>query len=183
MGNLYGFAECVIAGFGMDKYDGIYLTDDIALIEIKNDHILLTTLYNKTEPIIRYRIDDCVKIKDDKKKILPFTLVDNIVGRGESIIWLENENGKMDFIHPLVFADFYVNGLDKLQIAVKNKKSFEFRAVIKSDDKETVKKKIAEKLDEMLIRKKFTDVTYNIKECKDLTADPKTGKFNLIVKI
>ena len=129
MSNLYGFAEAVVVGAGKKEDEGIYLMDDISLIEIKEDHLLLTNLYNKTEPIIRYRIDDYVKLKDNPNKKIPFTLVDNIVGRDEFVIWFENNNGKKDFIHPLVFTDFYVKGLDKLQIVIKDKKSFEFLAV------------------------------------------------------
>jgi phenylacetate-CoA ligase len=181
MSNLYGFAECVVAGFGRNEYDGIYLMDDICLIEIKKDYLLLTNLFNKTEPIIRYRIDDFLKLKDDKKKLLPFTLVDDIIGRVECIIWFENDHGKMDFIHPLIFTDFYVKDLDKLQIVIKSKNSFIFRAVINSNDKERVVKDIKNKLDIILTKKNFTNVKYNIELVNDLKSDEKTGKFRLIV--
>ena len=63
--------------------------------------------------------------------------------------------GKMDFIHPLVIADFFVKGLDKLQIVVKDKKSFDFLAVIPDKDKERVVKKIKEELDRILLEKNF----------------------------
>jgi len=182
MSNLYGFAECVVCGFGKDEYGGIYLMDDISLIEVKEDHILLTNLFNKTEPIIRYRIDDYVKVKKDEKKMLPFTLVENVVGRTEFVIWFENNEGEMDFIHPLIFTDFYVKGLDKIQIAIKSKASFEFRAVISSKNKEKVKKNIAKKLDKLLSEKKFTNVKYEIKIVDNLSMDKKTGKFKLVVK-
>lgn len=182
MSNLYGFAECVVCGFGKDEYGGIYFMDDISLIEVKENHILLTNLFNKTEPIIRYRIDDYVKIKNDEKKILPFTLVEDIIGRVEFVIWFENNEGEMDFIHPLVFTDFYVKGLDKLQIAIKSKTSFEFRAVITSNNTEEIKKNIANKLDILLSEKKFTNVKYEIKIIDDLPIDKKTGKFRLIVQ-
>jgi len=182
MSNLYGFAECVVCGFGKDEYGGIYFMDDISLIEVKENHILLTNLFNKTEPIIRYRIDDYVKIKNDEKKILPFTLVEDIIGRVEFVIWFENNEGEMDFIHPLVFTDFYVKGLDKLQIAIKSKTSFEFRAVITSNNTEEIKKNIAKKLDTLLSEKKFTNVKYEIKIVDNLSVDKKTGKFKLIVQ-
>lgn len=182
MSNLYGFAECVVAGFGNNEYDGIYLMDDICLIEIKEDHILLTNLFNETEPIIRYRIDDYVRLKEDKKKLLPFTLVDDIVGRAEFVIWFENNEGKMDFIHPLIFTDFYVQGLDKLQLFIKDKKSFDFRAVISGEDKNCVIKDIKYKLDKILAGKNFTNVSYSIKVVDDLPLDKKTGKFKLIMR-
>ncbi len=181
MSNLYSFAECYVLGFGKDEYDGIYLRDDICRVEIKKDHILITNLVNKVEPIIRYRIDDYIKPKKDKQNKLPFTLIDNVVGRAEFVIWFENENGKMDFIHPLIFTDFYVKGLDKLQIAIKSKTSFEFRAVIQSEDKKRVIQEIRIKLDKILKEKKFSNVDYTIKEHDQLVPNKKTGKFNLIV--
>ena len=33
----------------------------------------------------------------------------------------------MDFIHPIVIAEFFVKGLDKYQIVVHDKQFFEFR--------------------------------------------------------
>lgn len=181
MRNLYGLAECPVMGVGKKEYDGIYMMDDLVYLEIKKDHVLFTNLFNKTQPLIRYRIDDFFEIKSDENKLLPFTLVDNVVGRSESMLWLENNDGKMDFIHPIVIAEFYVKGLDKLQIAVKNKKSFEFRAVINSKDKKKVKESIAKKLDEILLTKNFKNVKYEIKEFDNIDIDEKTGKYKLIV--
>jgi phenylacetate-CoA ligase len=182
MSNLYGFAEAVVVGAGKKEDDGIYLMDDISLIEIKEDHLLLTNFYNKTEPIIRYRIDDYVKLKENLNKKIPFTLIDNIVGRVEFVIWFENNKGEMDFIHPLVFTDFYVNGLDKLQLIINDKKSFDFLAVITPKNKEEVVKNIKIKLDKLLAEKNFTNIRYEIKVVDDLKIDKKTGKFKLILK-
>lgn len=181
LSNLYSFAECISLGFGRDEYDGIYLFDDLAKIEFKKDHIVVTNLFNKTEPIIRYRIDDYISPKKDKKKIYPFTLVDEIIGRSEFIIWLKNEKGEMDFIHPLIFTDFYVNGLDKHQIVLTSDSSFIFKAAIKSDNKEKVLKKIDEKLEKILSEKNFSNVKYKIKEVEDIPVNPKTGKFKLVI--
>jgi len=179
--NLYGLAECAVMGVGKNVYDGIYLMDDLALVEIKKDHALLTNLFNKTQPLIRYKINDFFEAKPDTCRKLPFTLVGNIVGRSETMLWLENNEGKMDFIHPIVIAEFYVKGLDKLQLVLKDKKSFDFLAVIPDKDKERVVKKIKEELDRILLEKNFTDVQYQVKVVDNLSVDPKTGKFKLIV--
>ncbi len=182
MANLYGVAECVIMGIGRKEYDGIYLFDDLVYVEVFDDHILLTNLFNRTQPLIRYRINDYLKVKEDKGKLLPYTFVDSVIGRDEMVIWLENSKGKLDFIHPIVVAEFYVKGLDKLQIIVKDKKSFEFLAVIdKQEKQDEVVRKIKERLDELLKAKDFTNVTYSVKVVKELTVDKKTGKFKLII--
>jgi len=151
------------------------------LVEIRKDHALITNFYNKTQPLIRYKINDFFEEKIDACVKMPFTLVDNIVGRSEAMLWLENNEGKMDFIHPIVIVEFYVNGLEKFQIVVKDKKSFEFLAVITDADKEQVVNKIRETLDKILLEKNFTNVRYHVKFVDDLSVDPKTGKFKLIV--
>jgi phenylacetate-CoA ligase len=179
--NNYGLAECPVLGAGKNDYDGIYMMDDLCYLEIKKDHALITNLFNKTQPLIRYKIHDVFTIKEDETKRLPFTLVNDIVGRTEAMIWFENKDGTMDFIHPIVIAEFYVKGLEKLQFVIKDKKSFEFLAVISESNKEEVITKIKQELDTILADKNFTNVTYEIKVVDDLTVDKKTGKFQLIV--
>ncbi len=181
MTNLYGLAECAVMGVGKNRYDGIYLMDDLAFVEIRKDHVLLTNLYNKTQPLIRYKINDFFTEKSDICRKLPFTLVDDIVGRSEAMLWLENDSGEMDFIHPLVIVEFFVKGLEKLQIVVKDKKSFDFLAVIPEKNKGIIIEKIKKEIDKILLEKNFTNIHYHIKVVENLDTDPKTGKFRLIV--
>jgi phenylacetate-CoA ligase len=178
--NLYGLAECVVLGAGTDKYGGIYLMDDLGIIEIQDDCILLTNLFNKTQPLIRYRIPDILLLKQDNHKLLPFTLVDSIVGRKESLLWLQNDKGEMDFIHPIVISEIYTKGLDKLQIVVHNESYFEFLAVIRDEPEEIVVTKLKEIINKILSEKKFTSVQYLIKVVDSLEIDKETGKFQLI---
>jgi phenylacetate-CoA ligase len=180
--NIYGFAECPAVGAGKNEYGGIYIWDDLAYIEIKKDHLLLTNLFNYTQPLIRYKIGDILKVKEDKKQILPFTLIDNIIGREEFVPWFRNKDGRLDFIHPFIFVEFFIKGLDKLQIVVKDEESFDFLAVISDKNKEKVVKNIKRKLDGILRKKNFMNVKYSVKVVNDLKIDKKTGKFKLIVK-
>lgn len=180
--NIYGCVECSLIGIGKNEYDGVYIMDDLVYIEFKDDHILLTNLFNKTMPIIRYRIEDYIKVKEDKNKIMPFTLVDEIMGRKEFDIWLRNDYGKLDFISPLIIMDFYVKGLDKLQFVIQNEDYFIFRVVIKDKDKEKVKKEIKKRLNEILALKDFTKVKYDIEVVEDIPVDKKTGKFKFVAK-
>ena len=182
LSNLYGLAECVTLGAGKNEYNGIYINEDLCILEIKEDHALLTNLFNKTQPIIRYKINDLIVKKQDTKHLLPFTLVDNIVGRNESMLRLRNDNGEMDFIHPIVIAEIYVKGLDKLQIVVKDDTSFDFLAVIKNEDEQEVIHKIKQQVDKILHGKHFSNIHYTIKPVKNLEIDKKTGKFKLILE-
>jgi phenylacetate-CoA ligase len=179
--NLYGTAECCFLGIGKKEFGGIALFEDFALIEIKKDYILLTNFFNKTQPIIRYKIDDYLKINKNVDNKLPFTVVEEIIGRDELVIWFKNNKGKMDFIHPIVFVEFYVKDLEKFQIIIKDEKSFDFLAVIKEKNKTEVVKKIREKIDNILLLKNFSNVKYSIQQVDNILIDD-SGKFKLIIK-
>lgn len=181
LNNLYGFAECFISGVGRSNDPGIYLFDDKVLIEIKDDHILATNLFNKTQPIIRYRVNDFLKVNKNPPGNYPFTLIDSVIGRVESLIWFENRYGKMDSLHPFLFVVFYVKGLDKYQVVVKDETSFEFLAVIKKENREEIIKNIKKELDKILMLKNFDNVTYKIKIVDDIPFDKKSGKYKLVV--
>jgi phenylacetate-CoA ligase len=88
----------------------------------------------------------------------------------------------MDFIHPLVMTDFYVKGLDKLQIILNDKNSFDLRIVIKGRDEKIVLQEVKEKMDGLLAEKNFTSIHYEIQVVKNITIDEKTGKFKLVIK-
>lgn len=181
LNNLYGFAECLIAGIGRSDYDGIYLMDDLALIELKKDHILLTNLFNKTQPIIRYRINDILTLKENKNNKTPFTVVENIIGRNENVIWFRNKKGKLDSIHPFLLVGLYIEGLIKFQVVLKNEEFFNFLAVIDEKNKERIIEDIKNKIDGILNLKNFSNVKYKILIVNDITLDKKTGKYNFII--
>jgi len=180
--DLYGASECCCLGIGKEEYGGIYLMDDFNYIEIKEDHILVTNLFNYTQPVIRYRIDDVLTLKPDIKKLLPFRLIDRIVGRDEMLIWFRNEKGVLDYIHPIVFTSLCIKGIDKFQIILSSGNSFEFLAVpAGSPGESAVIGEVRSRLDEILKRKGMTNVTYKIRMADHPLIDKKTRKFKIIV--
>lgn len=183
LNNLYGFAECLITGIGRNEYDGIHLMDDLALIEIKKDHILLTNLFNKTLPIIRYRINDILTLNKNKFENTPYTVIENIIGRTEDLIWFRNENGKLDSLHPFLFVGLYIEGLIKFQVVLKNEESFSFLAVIDEENNDRIIRDIKNKIDGILSLKKFTNIKYKIELVKDIPIDKKTGKYKFIIGV
>lgn len=56
--NYYAASESLILGVERTDLKGFYLFDDVNYIEFGDDHILLTNLYNYTQPLIRYRMND-----------------------------------------------------------------------------------------------------------------------------
>jgi len=178
--NYYAASESLIMGVERMDLEGFYLFDDVNYIEFRDDHILLTNLYNYTQPLIRYRMND-VLVPEGEGGIWPFTRIKHVIGRQEELLWFVNQNGKFDFIHPIVIVEFYVRGLEKYQVIKKGNTSFTFKAVISQQfDKDQVVKKIDKRLREILQKKKMLNVDYRVEVVSDIPRDMKTGKYNLI---
>ncbi len=179
--NFYAASESLILGVERTDLRGFYLFDDVNYIEFGEDHILLTNLYNYTQPLIRYRMND-VLIPQKEGGMWPFTKIKHVIGRQEELLWFINQKGDFDFIHPIVIVEFHVKGLNKHQVIKTGNTSFIFKAVISQQfRKDQVINKINERLGEILKKKEMLNLSYHIKMVNDIKNDPKTGKFNLIL--
>ncbi|MFW5944628.1 MAG: hypothetical protein ACOCTU_05155 [Bacteroidota bacterium] len=180
--NYYASSESLIMGVERADLKGFYLFDDVNYIEFRDDHILLTNLYNYTQPLIRYRMDD-VLVPQGEGDIWPFTRIKHVIGRREELLWFINQQGEYDFIHPIVIVEFYVRGLEKYQVLKTGNTSFTFKTVISNQfNEEQVIRKIDEAWREILKKKEMLNLDYRIEAISDIPIDPKSGKFKLIMK-
>ncbi|MFP4621696.1 MAG: AMP-binding protein [Bacteroidales bacterium] len=180
--NYYASSESLIMGVERADLKGFYLFDDVNYIEFRDDHILLTNLYNYTQPLIRYRMDD-VLVPQGEGDIWPFTRIKHVIGRREELLWFINQRGEYDFIHPIVIVEFYVRGLEKYQVLKTGNTSFTFKTVISNQfNEEQVIRKIDEAWREILKKKEMLNLDYRIEAISDIPIDPKSGKFKLIMK-
>jgi len=178
--NFYGTSESLLMGIGCGQ-KGMYLFDDLNIIEIKEDHILLTNLYNYTEPLIRYKIDDLTVKIDKENKKWPFTYVQPVSGREEDLLWLRNKNGETDFIHPIVFVELHIKGLKQFQVIRTDDKNIRFKAVKKENIEDSILKvRIEKRIDELLNKKKMSNVDLMVDMVKEINMDSNSSKFKLI---
>lgn len=112
----YGMTEVMTLASDCKFHKGLHIFEDIAIVEIvdnnnnpvplgtKGSKMLLTNLYNYTQPIIRYEIDDVVTLVD-KSCICGnnFSMIKSIEGRQDDILFFTNRNGKQVSFHPLNF--------------------------------------------------------------------------------
>lgn len=180
--NYYGTSESILMGLGIGSQE-MYIFDDLIVLEVVDDGILLTNLYNYTEPIIRYKIDDLVVKSDQKKKEWPFSVIKSVSGREEDLLWLKNKGGELDFIHPIVFVEFHVKGLKKFQIIKKDEDNIELKAVkTKGTESRNLKDRTIKKLSSLLKKKNMGNVNFRIKFVSEIKNDPQSGKFKLIIR-
>jgi phenylacetate-CoA ligase len=179
--NMYAAAECYYLGIGREEYGGIYLMDDFNYVEVLDDHILVTNLFNYTQPLIRYRIDDQVRLKQDDRKLLPFRLADSVVGKVEEPLWFTNERRARDYLHASVFH-LAIPGLAKYQVVKTGEERFEFRVI---DQREAapdgVKRAVEDAVREVLRRKGMTNLQFSVVSSPLVLVDPRTRKFRLMM--
>ena len=128
--NVYSCTEHLIMGLGKAEYGGIYLFEDDLIFEIEPDHTLITNLFNYTQPLIRYRMDDVLEKMEDPEPLFPFTKVQEISGRSEQIPFFTNRHGEEDFISPHIINEFIVKNVRRFQFQVVDKTSCVFRVCL-----------------------------------------------------
>ena len=95
----------------------MYLFEDLTIVEVVDEHnrpvapgelgnkLLVTTLFSRTQPLIRYQLNDSVRLTGRPKTHgLPFADIDAIQGRMEDMFYVPGIGGKGEvMIHPLTF--------------------------------------------------------------------------------
>jgi phenylacetate-coenzyme A ligase PaaK-like adenylate-forming protein len=115
--NHYGLSEEPHVGFECAEHRGIHLLEDHCIVEVVDDDnrpvapgvlgrkYLLTNLYNRVQPLIRYEVSDMLA----KSPVpcpcgRPFPLVTQIGGRSEDILRLKDAAGREVAVPPMALT-------------------------------------------------------------------------------
>jgi phenylacetate-CoA ligase len=191
--NFYAASESVCLAAECDTHRGFHLFDDWHCFEIVDENfrqvspgepgkVILTNLYNYTQPLIRYEMADEIILDDESCPCgCPFPVIKNIAGRQEEFLWFEKPDGTKEYIHPIMMVEFFVPGLEKLQIIQSQKNRFLMKVVIHGN-KEAVLPAIRHRMAEILAGKRLEDVvSFEVEVVNEIAHDPKTGKYKLII--
>lgn len=104
-------AEC-------SRHAGLHLFEDTVQLEMVDDdyrpvaigepgsHLLLTNLFNRTQPLIRYELDDLAALSPDPCPCgRPFPLLRSVEGRSDDVLELPSRGGATVKVHPLALED------------------------------------------------------------------------------
>jgi phenylacetate-CoA ligase len=112
------YAATESGGLAAERSDhrGLYLFEDLVIFEIVDEHnrpvppgvygdkVLLTILFNRTQPLIRYELHDSVRLASEPYLAgFPFAFIDGIQGRSEDTLYFPSVNGEETAVHPSVF--------------------------------------------------------------------------------
>lgn len=182
--NFYGSSESLALGLEERSGEGMVLFDDMNVIEVINGEMYLTCLYNFTQPLIRYHLNDTLKpkkrLEDDP---YGFSRAEVLLCRNEDELWFRRADGSEEFIHPLSVEGICVDGLRDYQFVQTSKASFQIRAEIAKDaTKEEIIEGIESVMEPLLAEKALGNVQYEICFVDTIEINAETGKKQLIVR-
>jgi phenylacetate-coenzyme A ligase PaaK-like adenylate-forming protein len=113
--NLYGSTESPIAA-ECDRHRGLHVFEDVIILEVLDaggnpvppgnygERLLITALFRRTQPLIRYEISDMVRMSPEPCSCgRIFGLIDGIQGRVEEVLEFDGLNGGRVKIDPIFF--------------------------------------------------------------------------------
>ena len=116
--NVYAATEPAGIASECEWHAGLHLYEDLVITEVVDEEhrpvpvgtfgarILVTVLFSRTQPLIRYEMSDSIRLTDRRCSCgRPYALVDGIQGRSEDVLRLPGRAGASVAIHPLVFHD------------------------------------------------------------------------------
>lgn len=115
--NIYGLTEAgELCGSDCSFHRGIHMFEDLFIVEVVDEEnravpdgvsgakLLLTNLFNYTQPLIRYEISDMIGLSLEPCPCgRPFRTVASMEGRNDDIIYLPSMTGGEVAVHPLNF--------------------------------------------------------------------------------
>lgn len=105
------------AAHGAERHArGLHLFEDLFILEVVDEHnrpvapgqygdkVLLTVLFNHTQPLIRYELSDKVRLATEPCSCgREFLLIEDIQGRQEDVLRFPDGQGGTVDVHPMVF--------------------------------------------------------------------------------
>lgn len=182
--NFYGASESLALGVEQHADEGMFLFDDLNIVEVIDGEMYVTCLYNFTQPLIRYHISDRLVLRKPKRSDkCSFTKADVLLCRNEDVLWFETKGGRREYLHPLSVEGFCVDGLIDYQFRQTSKGSFEITAEITSlAVREKVRAEMNRLIKTLLHKNGLEGVTFSIRFVDKITADTSTGKKPLIIR-
>jgi phenylacetate-coenzyme A ligase PaaK-like adenylate-forming protein len=115
--NMYATTEGGIMAMECQYHHGLHLFEDLIIVEVVDernrpvppgiygDKVLLTVLFSRTQPLIRYEISDRVSLSSRTHCLCgrPFALLEGIEGRAPEVLLFPARTGGEVALHPLVF--------------------------------------------------------------------------------
>jgi putative adenylate-forming enzyme len=119
--NSYGTTEGGMLAAECSAHQGLHLFEDFSIVEVVDEHnrpvpageqgarVLLTVLFRRTQPLIRYELSDLVRpsVHEHCACGRPFALLENIEGRAIEVLYFPATSGKQERVSPYLFHTLF----------------------------------------------------------------------------
>lgn len=185
--NGYGSSEHLMMGLARPGGATMVLHDDDLIYEPFEDHTLVTNLFNYTLPLIRYRMADVLRPVERKSDPhSPYLEIESLVGRTEMMPRFINEDGAEDFVSPHTVNEIFVPGVSRFQLRLAAPQSFRFLVCLDGaltlEARRAAVEAVGMRLREVLRQKRMSNVGFVVEVVDDIPLNPRTRKFQLIVR-
>lgn len=184
--DLYCSSETLLLAGGASA-DGLMLYEEDNLLEQAADHCLVTNLFNRTIPLIRYRVNDVLETCESQEPNMPFRWIKGVAGRSEESFDLLNNDGELEPIGPLSILYLPIPQIPGLQLVVTSSTDLIFRILTPSEmsafDQATLLRDVRRGIQEWLTRKRMDrHVRFEVVAVERLETDPGSAKAKLILQ-
>jgi len=184
--NFYTCSEHMFMGLKEAWQESMCLFEDELIFEINPDHTLITNLFNRTLPMIRYRMSDILTPLQSREHH-PYQAIAEVAGRVESQARFKNRHGSVDGISPHTINEILVPHVRQFQMRLRDPESFDFAVVLQAgihqDQKHQALTAARSTLSAILVEKEMHNVRFDVLPVDEIPVDPRTGKFRLILNL
>ncbi len=186
--NAYGTSESLCLGLRTSTDDALSLMEDETIIEMldgsdrevapgKVGRVVITSLYNRAIPIVRYDMRDYVT-RGHRQEHEAFDKILRVEGRVEDALPVTLSDGMVDKIHPVVLSEFFVPGIQRFQFIGESPAKIALHYLAESD----IDASVREAFERILAMKGALGSTeLHVERVAGLAADPATGKRRLVL--
>lgn len=194
--NSYNTSEG-ISGLTCPDEEGIHLFEDLAIVEVvdqKNrpvpdgrpgSKLLMTNLYNHTQPLIRYEMTDMLTVSSDYCPCgRPFRILKRLDGRTDEILRFKGTGEHPVDIHPVHFHDVLggIFGVRQFQVVQRDSELL-IRLVADTSDKNKILETVPTRLGLKLSKLGAQSPSMRIEFVDDIYRNPnQMGKLKMIIK-
>jgi phenylacetate-coenzyme A ligase PaaK-like adenylate-forming protein len=136
-------------------------------------------------PLIRYRLNDTLRVIDRASPYGPYPVIAPLVGREEWVPQFRNALGQGEFLSASAIEEASVPGVWRFQLRCKDETSFRFAVCLDSGIEATqrapIVQAVQERLREILNKKGLSNVAFAVDVVEDIAVNPVTRKFQLVL--
>lgn len=192
--NYYGASEAPFIAADCDRHAGLHVFEDHVQIEVVDEEyrpvpvgepgsrLLVTSLINRTQPLIRYELNDLLTLSPDPCPCgRPFPLLESVGGRSDDVLELPAAAGGTIKVHPLTLRSPLagVAALSEYRI-VYGGGELRVEALLAGTDRRRACGEIEARLEAALVERGAQPPSIHVESVDEIPCHPRSGKHKAI---